>query len=59
MVQVLRTTTLAPDPAYDDLADDFRVSLSAGRLLQFTDVVGFYPRPFPGEDRSGRSVGPE
>jgi hypothetical protein len=50
-VQILHTSTLAPNPAYDDLADDFRVSLANGTIsFEFADGTGrFYPRPYPGE----------
>jgi hypothetical protein len=54
-VQVLRTATLAPNPAYDDLADDFRVSLTDRTIaFEFSDTPGrIYPRPFPGEEPFG------
>ncbi len=58
-VQVLRTATLAPNPAYDGLIDDFRVSLTDATIsFEFSDGTGrFYPRPFPGEDPyPGRAI---
>ncbi|MCX7030797.1 MAG: hypothetical protein NTU62_11855 [Spirochaetes bacterium] len=60
-VQVLRTATLAPNPAYDDLAGWFRVSLTDATIsFEFSDGVGFYPRPFPGEEPFGTlPVAPE
>jgi hypothetical protein len=49
-VQILHTSTLAPNPAYDDVADDFRVSPAEGTIsFEFTEAGMFYPRPFPGE----------
>ncbi|OHD75173.1 MAG: hypothetical protein A2177_06640 [Spirochaetes bacterium RBG_13_68_11] len=61
-VQVLRTPTFAPNPAYNDLADDFHVSLTDATIsFEFIDDTGrFYPRPFPGEDPFGTlPVAPE
>lgn len=54
-VQILSTATLAPNPAYDGLADDFRISLADATIsFEFADSTGrFYPRPFPGEDPFG------
>jgi hypothetical protein len=51
-VQVLRTATLAPSPAYDRLADQFRVLASEAAIsFEFSDAAGrFQPRPFPGEE---------
>ncbi len=51
-VQVLRTATLAPNPAYDGLADRFRVLVAEAAIcFEFPDATGrFQPRPFPGEE---------
>jgi hypothetical protein len=51
-VQVLRTATFAPNPAYDELADRFRVLVAEGAIsFEFPDATGrFQPRPFPGEE---------
>ena len=50
-VRILRTGTLSPNPAYDDLVDDFRILPADGTIsFEFADGSGrFYPRPFPGE----------
>jgi len=53
-VQILHTATLAPNPTYDDLVDDFRVSAAEGAIsFEFTEAGRFYPRPFPGEEPFG------
>ena len=51
-VQVLRTATLAPNPAYDGLADRFRIQVADAAIsFEFPDLTGqFQPRPFPGEE---------
>ncbi|MDQ1323799.1 MAG: hypothetical protein QG587_1134, partial [Chloroflexota bacterium] len=51
-LQVLRTATLAPNPAYDDIAGRFRILVAEAAIsFEFPDASGtFQPRPFPGED---------